>query len=162
MRANPRFIQPKSAKFLTNDIKFTKTIGTNTASFSQNKTSAPLLKLVANIKSAVCDKRVQNIRSATRVSNLLCLNAKYDADKWSAAIRPTNVKYEIAGSNIQSEMNAEMTPTLSPPKIVKMTIGNFIFDLYMFRVVEHIRRQWFTGYMTNINILDADAMLSVC
>jgi hypothetical protein len=143
MRANPFFIQPNNAKFLTNDIKFTTTIGTNTASFSQNRTSAPLLKLVANINNAVCDNRVQNIRSAIRVSNLLCLNAKYVADKWSAAINPTRVKYEIDGSKIQSETNAETAPAVTPKNNVETTIGDFIFDLYMFRVAVHVRGQWF-------------------
>jgi hypothetical protein len=90
------------------------------------------------------------------------LNAKNVADKWSAAINPTSVKYEIDGSKIQSETNAETAPAVTAPKIVKKTIGDFVFDLYMFRVVEHVRRQWFECYMTNVNILDADAMLSVC
>ena len=162
MRANPRFIHPNNAKFLTNDIKFTITIGTNTASFSQNKTSAPFDKLVENINNAVCDNRVQKIRSATRVSNLLCLNAKNVADKWSAAINPTSVKYEIDGSKIQSETNAETAPAVTAPKIVKKTIGDFVFDLYMFRVAVHVRGQCSECYMTNVNILDADAMLSVC
>jgi hypothetical protein len=55
-----------------------------------------------------------------------------------------------------------MAPAVIPPKIVKMTIGDFIFYLYMFRVAVHVRRQSFVCYMTNINIWDADAMLSVC
>jgi hypothetical protein len=84
------------------------------------------------------------------------------ADKWSAAINPTRVKYEIDGSKIQSETNAETAPAVTPKNKVETTIGDFIFDLYMFRVAVHVRGQWFECYMINLTTLDADARLLVC